>query len=250
MTVSSKPLREQVALSLPMLVAFISVSGIGKILKRIRSTQVSVVFYFWNIWHWLINAVITSYNCNFTAQNNANPATHVFVASPDIVSTLFFAGQLIFNLVTNELIGSDGKLFKFEDLSSHELPSCGYNTGQDTFQAPLKDYAVVQVAVSPAFECLDPKIEKVVDIAVDYDNSISDGIIAESLFKLKSVFIKNSSTYMGNASQVSDGAVAILLAYHSIATKLSLPIIGKFVWGGERGADRHTVSYKRWYWGA
>ena len=49
MMVSSKPLREQVALSLPMLVAFISVSGIGKILKRIRSTQVSVVFYFWNI---------------------------------------------------------------------------------------------------------------------------------------------------------------------------------------------------------
>jgi len=49
MTVSSKPLREQVALSLPMLVAFVSVSGTGKILRRIRSTQVSVVFHFWNM---------------------------------------------------------------------------------------------------------------------------------------------------------------------------------------------------------
>ena len=209
----------------------------------------SVVFYFQNMWHWLINVVITSYNCNFTAQNNANSATHAFVASPDIVSTLSFTGQLTFNLVTDKLIGSNGKLFKFKDLSSHELLPCGYNPRQDTFQAPLKNHAVVQVAVSLVFECLDPKMAKVVDIAVDYDNSISNGIIAESLFKLKSAFIKNSSTYMGNASQVSDGATAILLACHSIATKLSLPIIGKFIWGGEGGADRHTVSCKRWYWG-
>ena len=43
MTVSSKLLREQVALSLPMLVAFVSVSGIGKILRRTRSTQVSIM---------------------------------------------------------------------------------------------------------------------------------------------------------------------------------------------------------------
>jgi len=43
MTVSSKLLREQVALSLPMLVTFVSVSEIGKILRRMRSTQVSIM---------------------------------------------------------------------------------------------------------------------------------------------------------------------------------------------------------------
>ena len=140
-----------------------------------------------------------------------------------------FAGWLTFNLVTDKLIGSDGKLFKFKDLSSHELLPCGYNPGQNTFQAPLKDHAVIQVAVSPVSECLDPKMEKVVNIAIDYNNGINDSVIAESLFKLKFTFIKNSSTYMGNASQVSDGAATILLVCCSIATKLSLPIIGKFV---------------------
>jgi len=142
---------------------------------------------------------------------------------------LSFTGWLTFNLVTDKLISSDGKLFKLEDLSSHELPPHGYNPGQNTFQAPLKDHTVVQVAVSPASECLDPKMEKVVNIAVDYDNSINNGVIAESLFKLKSALIKNSSTYMNNASQVSDGTATILLAHYSIATKLSLSIIGKFV---------------------
>ena len=93
-------------------------------------------------------------------------------------------------------------------------------------------------------------MEKVVNIAIDYNNGINDSVIAESLFKLKFTFIKNSSTYMGNASQVSDGAATILLVCCSIATKLSLPIIGKFVWEGEGEADRHAVSCKRWYWGA
>ena len=106
------------------------------------------------MWHWLINAVITSYNRNFTARNDANPATHAFVASPDIVSALSFAGRLTFNPVTDELVGSDGKPFKFEDPSGHELPPRGYDPGQDTFQAPPKDRAAVQVAVSPTSERL------------------------------------------------------------------------------------------------
>jgi hypothetical protein len=33
----------------------------------------------------------------------------------------------------------------------------------------------------------------------------------------------------GNASQVSDGAAAVLLARRSVANRLGLPIIGKFV---------------------
>jgi len=30
------------------------------------------------------NSIITSYNRNFTGRNDANPATHAFVASPDV----------------------------------------------------------------------------------------------------------------------------------------------------------------------
>jgi hypothetical protein len=38
-----------------------------------------------------------------------------------------------------------------------------------------------------------------------------------------------SATHAGNASQVSDGAAAVLLARRSVAQKLGLPILGKYV---------------------
>lgn len=93
--------------------------------------------------------VITSYNRNFTGRNDANPATHAFVASPDVVTAFAFAGDLTFNPVTDTLIGSDGKPFKFSDPSGFELPPKGYDPGVDTFQPPPQDRAAVQVAVDP-----------------------------------------------------------------------------------------------------
>jgi aconitate hydratase len=96
-----------------------------------------------------VHAVITSYNRNFTGRNDANPATHAFVASPDIVTAMAFAGSLSFNPLTDSLTGSDGKPFKFSDPTGNELPPRGYDPGQDTFQPPPADRASVQVAVDP-----------------------------------------------------------------------------------------------------
>ncbi|CAE6447913.1 unnamed protein product [Rhizoctonia solani] len=96
-----------------------------------------------------VNSIITSYNRNFTGRNDANPATHAFVASPDIVTALAFAGDLTFNPLKDELTGTDGKKFKFSDPSGNELPPRGYDPGEDTFQAPPKDRASVNVAVDP-----------------------------------------------------------------------------------------------------
>ncbi len=93
--------------------------------------------------------VITSYNRNFTGRNDANPATHAFVASPDIVTAFAFAGDLRFNPLTDSLTGSDGKPFKFSDPAGKELPPRGYDPGQDTYQAPPVDRVSVNVAVSP-----------------------------------------------------------------------------------------------------
>ncbi|KAG8959658.1 Aconitate hydratase mitochondrial [Tulasnella sp. 419] len=96
-----------------------------------------------------VNSIITSYNRNFTGRNDANPATHAFVASPDIVTAMAFAGDLTFNPLTDTLTGSDGKPFKFSDPSGHELPPRGYDPGEDTFQPPPEDRASVSVAVDP-----------------------------------------------------------------------------------------------------
>ena len=51
----------------------------------------------------------------------------------------------------------------------------------------------------------------------------------EALSKLKPAFSKDGSTHAGNASQVSDGAAAVILARRSVAEKHGLPIQGKFV---------------------
>jgi len=95
------------------------------------------------------NSIITSYNRNFTGRNDANPATHAFVASPDIVTAFAFAGDLRFNPLTDSLTGSDGKLFKFSDPAGAELPARGYDPGQNTYQAPPVDRVSVNVAVNP-----------------------------------------------------------------------------------------------------
>lgn len=39
------------------------------------------------------NSIITSYNRNFAARNDGNPATHCFVASPEIVTAFAIAGK-------------------------------------------------------------------------------------------------------------------------------------------------------------
>jgi len=101
-----------------------------------------------------VNSIITSYNRNFTGRNDANPATHAFVASPDIVTALVFAGDLRFNPLTDTLVGADGKPFKFSDPTGNELPPRGYDPGENTFQAPPEDRASVQVAVSPTSDRL------------------------------------------------------------------------------------------------
>lgn len=75
----------------------------------------------------------------------------------------------------------------------------------------------------------DPKTEKEFDIVVDSDDGIREGVTQESLAKLKPAFSKTGTTHAGNASQVSDGAAAVLLARRSVAKRLGLPILGKFI---------------------
>jgi len=76
---------------------------------------------------------------------------------------------------------------------------------------------------------IDPKTKTVTEVLVDHDDGIREGVTVETLAKLKPAFTKDGSTHAGNASQVSDGAAAVLLARRSVAKRLGLPILGKFV---------------------
>ncbi|KAG6794786.1 aconitate hydratase, mitochondrial isoform X1 [Apis mellifera caucasica] len=100
------------------------------------------------------NTIVTSYNRNFTGRNDANPATHAFVTSPELVTALSLAGRLDFNPVTDKLKAKDGKEFLLKDPFGDELPNRGFDPGQDTYDAPPADGSSVKVDVNPKSERL------------------------------------------------------------------------------------------------
>ncbi|KAK4230116.1 hypothetical protein QBC38DRAFT_507650 [Podospora fimiseda] len=75
----------------------------------------------------------------------------------------------------------------------------------------------------------DPKSGEAKEIVVDKDDGIRDGVTVESLGKIRAAFAKDGSIHAGNASQVSDGAAAVLLMKRSTAEKLGQKILGKYV---------------------
>ncbi|MFH1276547.1 MAG: aconitate hydratase [Candidatus Woesearchaeota archaeon] len=69
------------------------------------------------------NSIITSFNRNFKKRQDANPDTHAFIGSPEIVTVLAFAGRMDFNPLNDELDSSDGlSKFKFTAPVGKELP--------------------------------------------------------------------------------------------------------------------------------
>ncbi|KAK3629700.1 Aconitate hydratase mitochondrial [Elasticomyces elasticus] len=100
------------------------------------------------------NSIISSYNRNFTGRNDANPATHAFVTSPDLVVAMTIAGTLNFNPLTDTLKDKDGNDFKLSPPTGNALPPRGYDPGQDTYQAPPEDRTSINVQVSPTSDRL------------------------------------------------------------------------------------------------
>ncbi|KAK7604136.1 hypothetical protein V9T40_004409 [Parthenolecanium corni] len=100
------------------------------------------------------NTIVTSYNRNFTGRNDANPATHCFVTSPEMCTALAITARLDFDPTTQPLKGSDGKEFKLSNPFGAELPPRGFDPGQDTYQAPPEDGSAVRVDVSPTSDRL------------------------------------------------------------------------------------------------
>jgi aconitate hydratase len=99
------------------------------------------------------NTIVTSYNRNFTARNDGNPATHAFVTSPEITTAFSIAGRLDFNPLTDK-VKVNGLEFKLDAPKGFALPARGYDPGQDTFQAPPKDKSNVNVTISPTSDRL------------------------------------------------------------------------------------------------
>lgn len=74
----------------------------------------------------------------------------------------------------------------------------------------------------------DKKTGALKEIILDTDGGVRAGTKVEGLSKLKAAFQKGGSTTAGNASQISDGAAAVLVMKRSKAQELGMPIIANF----------------------
>ncbi|OAA69800.1 aconitate hydratase [Cordyceps fumosorosea ARSEF 2679] len=101
------------------------------------------------------NAILTSYNRNFRGRNDGNPATMNFLASPEIVTAMAFAGATTFNPVTDTLKTPDGRDFKFSPPRGQEGPATPFESGVASLgvlsQPPD---AGVAIAIAPTSERL------------------------------------------------------------------------------------------------
>lgn len=100
------------------------------------------------------NSILTSYNRNFSGRNDANPGTHSFVASPEIVIAFSLAGHLAFNPMQDTLTNSKGQVVKLSPPHGEELPKKGFDAGDSGYIAPAKDGSHVQIIVKPSSERL------------------------------------------------------------------------------------------------
>ncbi|CAG8652039.1 18265_t:CDS:10, partial [Acaulospora morrowiae] len=97
------------------------------------------------------NAILTSYNRNFTSRNDGNPSTMNFLASPEIVTAMTFAGRLSFNPITDTLTDGDGKPFQFSNPHGNELPPQGFVKGKQSYEPSpsIKANPEVEIKISP-----------------------------------------------------------------------------------------------------
>lgn len=95
------------------------------------------------------NSILTSYNRNFAGRNDANPGTHSFVASPEVVIAMSLAGKLSFNPMTDFLTNDKGEKIKLQPPKGEELPAHGFDPGESGYIPPADDVSRVQVVVNP-----------------------------------------------------------------------------------------------------
>jgi len=96
------------------------------------------------------NAIFSSYNRNFPGRNDGNRQTMNFLASPDLVTALAYAGSTTFNPMTDSIKTPEGKEFRFEPPKGQDLPSEGFEDGNPAFlPTPGVPDASAEVKVDP-----------------------------------------------------------------------------------------------------
>ncbi|KAF8536986.1 3-ketoacyl-CoA thiolase peroxisomal A precursor [Trichophaea hybrida] len=123
-----------------------------------------------------------------------------------------------------------------------EFSAKSYQKAEAAQKAGLFDEEIWPLEVN--FE--DPKTGETKRIVVKADDGVRPGMTVEALGKIKPAFAKDGTIHAGNASQISDGAAAVLLMKRSTAEKLGQTIIGKYVTAAVVGVDPLLMGIGPW----
>jgi acetyl-CoA acyltransferase 1 len=118
--------------------------------------------------------------------------------------------------------------YKISRRDQDEFAAASYQKAVRAQAAGLFKDEIIPIKTKIVVEDKDGN-EKEIEVIVDEDDGIRKGVTADSLGKIKPAFKKTGSTHAGNASQITDGAGAVLLMRRSVAEKLGQPILAKYV---------------------
>ncbi|CAG7959778.1 unnamed protein product [Penicillium nalgiovense] len=100
------------------------------------------------------NSIITSYNRNFSGRLDSNPATNVFLASPEVVMAKVFSEDLAFDPTVDSLRTPSGGEFRFQPPTGDPLPRNGYLDSDIAYKAPPTNRSNLVVKIDPSSERL------------------------------------------------------------------------------------------------
>jgi acetyl-CoA acyltransferase 1 len=125
---------------------------------------------------------------------------------------------------TSENVASDF------DISRADMDAFAAASFQRAEHAEKSGYFKAEIVPFHAY-VKDPATGKRSKVIVDKDDGIRYGTTAESLASIRSAFPQwgRSQTTGGNASQITDGAAAVMLMTRREAENLGVDILGKWV---------------------
>jgi acetyl-CoA acyltransferase 1 len=125
---------------------------------------------------------------------------------------------------TSENVASD---FSISRERQDEYAAASFQKAEAAQKAGYTADEIVPIATT----WKDPKTGETRKVVAKMDDGVRPGTTKEGLAKIRSAFPQwpPSTTTGGNASQLTDGAAAVLIMRRDVAERLRQPIIGKFV---------------------
>jgi aconitate hydratase len=99
-----------------------------------------------------VDSIVSSFNRNFPGRNDGLAETMSFLASPEIVTALAFAGRLDFDPLSGALETADGAMLRFSAPQGDEHPVRGFVEGDGGYVPPAAPGARIEIELAPDSE--------------------------------------------------------------------------------------------------